>query len=384
LKNANNGKNPEVTDFLKKLTRSDKCTRASSGKCCACEASLIEALKKSDDNWKSAKDDWFRSIILRDSVGKLEGYILNNSTPNSPGINVVTPHIPKFGCADRKWCDTQYIPGTKACCHGNMKCEQGCIRSKFTPAKSKLCSLCRINIVRSGNKVCFTCKNPTPVRPKKDMTLCSTCKVKPAINDIRKFSLCGSCKCYIVECPNQKVSPHVQYSYCTRHTPNKPKPSRKIRINTQAKTCRKCGQTYNQFKDHVCPTRPKRRTNYGGAGHSNSNSHRTSYGSTSGYGGGSRGCFCQQSGMNVSTYSKKLGQTVRGCGQRGCMYARRRLADVAQTLQHTQHADQSDDGSMSPSERFLRRRRLACPYRDSPVLLQLMEEIMQARERHQN
>merc|ERR1711964_449223 len=62
-----------------------------------------------------------------------------------------------------------------------------------------------------------------------------------------------------------------------------------------------------------------------------------------------------------------------GCGKRRTT-ERRRLnrTPFAGTAALTQP---KEDDSMTPSERFLHRRRLACPQRDSPVLLQVMDKI---------
>merc|ERR1711964_836484 len=180
------------------------------------------------------------------------------------------------------------------------------------------------------------CKCGKKVRKVGD--LCSNCKsqVNPSPTNI-----CLCRKCYKPFSPSRGAARDI----CPPCAKQGWQPQRIIRINTPAAKCPRCREPYNQFgkKRHECPARKRQTSSY-------SSGNGTSYGSRGN--GGGRGpwggfCMCRQTGMPVSTYNKKLGQTVKGCGHPGCMYARRRLADP-------------------------------------PVLHQLMDEIEQANASQQN
>merc|ERR1711964_147389 len=143
--------------------------------------------------------------------------------------------------------------------------------------------------------------------------------------------------------------------------------------------CPKCGK--NCSTTHRCPKKPKP-----------TNTHSTSYsGGGSSYRAAPRGCICT-TGMFVRDATGPGGSVI-GCGMSNCSNKhrgkpthafagygglRRRLSDV-EPLQCTQESADP----MTPSERFLHHRRLACPYQDSPGLLQLTREIERANEVYQ-
>jgi len=284
--NVSNAINREVTIFLTKLKRGVKCRRASSRSCTLCETYLIEGLRMTDDMWDGAKADHMRGIILRDNVKKLKDYFYSNQ---HHGSDIIDIHMFDAKCK----CGKKVRKVGDLC----SNCKSKLQKQQVTLPK---CKTCRKKEVRKVGDLCSNCKsqvNPSPT------------------------NICLCRKCYKPFSPSRGAARDI----CPACAKQGRQPQRIIRINTAAAKCSRCGERYNQFgkQRHVCPPRKRQTSSY-------SSGNGTSYGNRGN--GGGRGpwggfCMCRRTGMYHSTYNKKLGQTVKGCGHPDCMYARRRLAD---------------------------------------------------------